>query len=89
VIIMSKKCGHCKFSVPDDAIVCGYCGAEFVKYQDTSFFARTLGAVGCALFFYLISIFFTDSDSSIRTFVFWGGFIFGGLSGITKETTIR
>ena len=26
------KCGFCKFTVPDDALVCGHCGADYVRY---------------------------------------------------------
>lgn len=29
-----KKCGLCHFKVPDEAIICGYCQAKFVKYYE-------------------------------------------------------
>ena len=86
---MSKKCGHCKFSVPDDAIVCGYCGAQFVKFRDTSFFARVWSALLCAGFFYALVYFFTDSHSNIRPFAVLGGLIYGGLFGLNGEHTKR
>lgn len=41
----TKTCGHCQFSVPSDAKVCGHCGARFVKYRDSSFGGRIAGAI--------------------------------------------
>lgn len=54
-----KNCGHCRMSVPKQASVCGHCGAEFVKYRDTSVVGRIFGAgvgaviagIGCFMFF--------------------------------------
>ena len=54
-----KNCGHCQMTVPKQASVCGHCGAQFVKYRDTSVVGRifaaavcgVIGGIGCYMFF--------------------------------------
>ena len=77
---MSQKCPHCRFTIPSDATVCGYCGAEkrtvvtepYNPENQAGIFGAVIGAVLVAFFAW----------SNTKTFKgLFGGLIIGFIVG--------
>lgn len=83
-----KKCPYCQLVIPEKAIVCGHCGAEFEKYTTDGsmsyrFFKASIGFAQGAFSFGILAalagFFFGESGD----FISWGtrGAVAGGMIG--------
>ena len=92
-----KKCGHCQFSVPSNASVCGHCGAQFRKVADKSISGRIgsafgygiIGIIICVLAFALLEIEINDKNTRYIYYAAGAAAVFGLFKGGDKEITRR